>query len=138
MFSVEHFTFNLLQWSCHLPYNSLSDAVSRLLLLLLHLLQISPQNVLLWDSAFLSPPLPFLLSQLLLLSQSGQNFLLCSQKKCPISVFGLVFFCPQDFARTTIESLHDVYSTDMRYYITSLQKTHLTAAEDLLEQWNRR
>lgn len=71
MFSVEPFTFTLLQWSCNLPSNSLSESVSRLLLLLLHLPQISPQNVLLWDSAFLSSPLPFLLSQLLLPSQSG-------------------------------------------------------------------
>lgn len=91
---------HFLQGSCCLLSSDLSDAVSRELLLLLHLPQMHPQNLLL---GLLGLSLAFIPTTCLLITTStalsGYNSLLRSRRECPISEDGFAFFCPQDFAK---------------------------------------
>lgn len=112
MFSVEPFTFNLLQGSYYLLSNGLSDAVPTLLLLLLHLSQISPQNVLLLglSLAIILVTFPPITTSTALTEWVKFSSVL---PECSFSEYRFVFSAHRTLPSTTIEGLHNMYFTDM-------------------------
>ena len=130
----------LLQGSCCLLSSDLSDAVSRELLLLLHLPQIYPQNLLL---GLLGLSLAFIPTTFLLITTSTAltewvKFPSTLPQRGPYFRGWVCLFCPQDFAK------HHYPGFTQRLFcwrgilhnIASEQGTHLTATAGLIEQWN--